>query len=92
MAPHAGPKSIYKTNEDEWFASVLKEYLSLLEENPSDAATLKEKKTEDFLKEFETQLIDPNRKLELVPITDIGKWRTVSVSTAYHLWLFTHSG
>jgi hypothetical protein len=78
MPSRSGPKSLYKSDEEAWLDSAINEYLVLVRDKPTDAAVFKEKKMEDFLKHFQTQLVDPNRNLEKIPVMEIGLWRTVS--------------
>jgi len=80
MTARPGPKSLYKVDEEAWLAPVIEEFLGLVERK-SDPLTLKEfkkEKTEDFLKEFETQLVAVDRNLEDPPVTNIESWRSVS--------------
>jgi len=74
----SGPKSLYKSDEEAWLALAISEYLALAQDKPEEASSLKDKKTEEFLELFETQLVDPNRNLEKSAVTEIENWRTVS--------------
>ena len=78
MTGRSGPKSLYKSDEQAWLDSAINEYLVLDRDRPTDAAKLKEKKTEEFLELFQTQLVDASRNLEKSPVTEIDLWRTVS--------------
>lgn len=87
MSTRSGPKSFYKADEEAWLQSAFEEYIGLVKDKPTDLAaqrSLKNEKTEEFLKKFESQLMDVERKVEPNPVTDIDKWRKVS-SINYYL-------
>jgi hypothetical protein len=82
MSARSGPKSVYKPDEEQWLQSAFDVYMKLVLEKPADhdaQRKLKDKKVEEFLTKFESQLIDENRKVEPSAVTEIGKWRTVSI-------------
>ena len=75
----SGPHSLYTPAEREWLDPVIEEFVRLISKNLKDAArsrAYKASKVEEFLKKFESQLVDSERKN---PVTDIGKWRKVCV-------------
>jgi hypothetical protein len=78
MPSRSGPKSLYKPDEEAWLDTAVNQYLTLVQDKPSDAPALKDEKTEEFLKCFQTQLVDPNRNMEKTAVTEIEKWRIVS--------------
>jgi hypothetical protein len=81
MKTRAGPRTLYKPDEEAWLESPFDEYLALVSDKPREFAAHKrfrDERTEKFLDKFKPQLIDEHRGMELTPLTDIGKWRVVS--------------
>jgi hypothetical protein len=81
MAARSGPKSIYKADEDAWLQPAFDEYIALIRDDPANLkaqGAFKNKKTEEFLEKFQTQLVDTDRGIEPNPVTDVDKWRKVS--------------
>jgi hypothetical protein len=83
MPTRAGPKSIYKPDEEAWLRPVLAEYLSMVEKEQSLAAlrNFRTEKVQAFLLQFEAGLVDTNRDLESEPKTELEHWRKVSETT-----------
>jgi hypothetical protein len=83
MATRPGPRSIYQADEHAWLDPVLKAYLDLEAESAS-AATLRkfrDDKTEEFLTEFEAQLVAPNLNKEVTAVIEIETSANHGLST-----------
>ena len=82
MSVRAGPKSVYKPDEEEWLRTACDEYMALVTTKSEDAPaqkTFRDQKIKEFLDTFKDQLIDKHHKLEAKPVTNLDSWSTVSI-------------